>query len=222
MPRKHPDGSADSAWISPILADEGPRFRERSSFGPMTPGAVRKLNRSAPGGIVRAMQISRRSSRPPQKRALLQRRVGTLRLVLQGNGHPSDAEVEQHIAEAVAMADYISAVLVVADGENASGPDARQRSKMAQAGLLRVPTAVVTDSVLARGIMTAVSWLGAQIRGFSHHQLAQAFEFLQLSESVRARVPEQLEAMRGELRGSPPLTQPPSAPPARSFDPTVR
>ena len=38
---------------------------------------------------------------------------------------------------------------------------------MTQAGLLRVPTAVVTYSVLARGIMTAVGWMGGADSRFS-------------------------------------------------------
>ena len=168
------------------------------------------------------MQVSRSGSEPPKGRALAQRRVGDLRLVLQGKGQPSDAEIEQHIAEATAMGDFVRAVLVIAEGPDASGPDARQRSKMAQAGLLRVPTAVVTDSVFARGIMTAVSWLGAPIQGFAPEHLADAYEFLQLSESVRARIPERIEALRAELRGLPRPPHPSSAPPARSSGPPPR
>jgi hypothetical protein len=127
--------------------------------------------------------------------------VGDVRLVLQVAGRPTDAEIEQHIAEAKAMAGTVRVVLVIADGPDASGPDATQRAKMAHAGLLRVPTAVVTQSVLARGIMTAVSWLGAPIQAFAPDRLFQAYEFLQISAPVRARIPPQLEAMKAELHG---------------------
>jgi hypothetical protein len=134
--------------------------------------------------------------------------------VLQGAGRPTDGEVDQHIAEALVMAGAVRAVLVIADGPDAEGPDAAQRAKMARAGLLRVPTAVVTESVLARGIMTAVSWLGATIRGFSPQQLFQAYEYLKISGPVRARIPKQLQARQAELQGMPP-PKASSHPPAR-------
>src|SRR3954467_13722666 len=120
------------------------------------------------------MQFFPGRGEPAKRRVLLQRRVGDVRLVLQGEGHPSDAEIDEHIAEASAMASFVTAVLVVAEGPGAGGPDARQRAKMASAGLLRVPTAVVTDSALARGIMIAVSWTGTRIRGFASEHLSQA------------------------------------------------
>jgi hypothetical protein len=142
--------------------------------------------------------------------------------VLQGQGQPSDTEIDEHIAEACEMTSFVRAVLVVAEGSTAGGPDARQRAKMARAGLLRVPTAVVTDSVLARGIMIAISWAGTPIQGFASEHLSRAYEFLKLSGPVRARIPEQLEAMRAELYGRfiPPHTS--SAPAARSPGPTLR
>ena len=73
---------------------------------------------------------------------------------------------------------------------------------MARAGLLRIPTAVVTDAVLARGVMTAVSWLGAPIKGFAPGDLFRAFEFLKISPPVRARIPALINTMRAELRGT--------------------
>lgn len=148
------------------------------------------------------MQLFRSGGEPAKKRVLLQRRVGDVRLVLQGNGQPTDAEMGEHIEEAIRMAGFVRAVLVVAEGPSAAGPDARHRAKMARAGLLRVPTAVVTESVLARGIMTAVSWLGAPIQGFAPAQLSRACDYLKVSSSVRARITDRLEAMRAELHGS--------------------
>ena len=93
---------------------------------------------------------------------------------------------------------------------------------MARAGLLRVPTAVVTDSVLARGIMTAVSWVGTPIQGFASEHLSRAYEFLKLSGPVRARIPEQLEAMRAELYGRFVPRQRSGDRAARSPGPTLR
>jgi hypothetical protein len=140
----------------------------------------------------------------PSGRVLTQRLVGDVRLVLQSVGRPTNDEIAQHIAEAAAMASSVRAVLVFADGPDAAGPDAGQRAKMARAGMLRVPTAVVTESVLARRIMTAVSWIGgAPIRAYAPEQVFRAFDFLRISAPVRARIPAQLEAMKAELRAIP-------------------
>ena len=145
---------------------------------------------------------------PPSGPVLTQKLVGDVRLVLQRAGRPTNDEIAQHIVEAVAMASSVRAVLVIADGPDAAGPDAGQRAKMARAGMLRVPTAVVTESVLARRIMTAVSWIGgAPIRAFAPEQLFRAFDFLRISAPVRARIPAQLEAMKAELRAMPLPTQ---------------
>jgi hypothetical protein len=134
-------------------------------------------------------------------RVLLQALVGNVRLVVQGAGRPTNGEVDEHVEQALGMAGFVRAVLVVTDGPDAAGPDAQQRAKISRAGLLRVPTAVVTESVLARGIMTAVSWLGAPVRGFAPDQMYQAFEFLRISEPVRVRIPAQIAVMKAELRG---------------------
>jgi hypothetical protein len=140
-------------------------------------------------------------SQPAPKRVIFQRLVGDVRLVLQGAGRPTDAEIDEHIAEALAMASSVRAVLVITDGSDAAGPDAGQRAKMARVGLLRIRTAVVTESVLARGVMTAVSWLGAPIRGFGPEDLLSAFNFLEISGPVRARIPAQLDVLKAELHG---------------------
>jgi hypothetical protein len=150
---------------------------------------------------VAAVQGPRHGGEGAPKRVLLQKLVGDVRLVLQGEGHPMDDEVDLHIIEAVAMAPSVRAVLVFTDGPDAAGPNAGQRARMARAGLLRVPTAVVTESVLARGVMTAVSWLGTPIKGFASEDLFRAFEFLKVSAPVRARIPAQLEALKAELHG---------------------
>jgi len=113
------------------------------------------------------MQVTGDRSDPRPKRVIFQRLVGDVRIVLQGPGRPTDDEIDLHIAEAVAMAGFVRGVLVMTEGPDAEGPDAGQRAKMARAGLLRIPTAVVTDAVLARGVMTAVSWLGTPIKGFA-------------------------------------------------------
>jgi hypothetical protein len=169
------------------------------------------------GGIVPPMPVPEtRNDR--SNRVILQTLVGDVRLVLQGPGRPTQDEIDQHIAEAMVMAGSVRAVLVVTDGPDAAGPDAAQRAKMARAGLLRIPTAVVTESVLARGVMTAVSWLGAPIRGFGPEQLFQACEYLKISSPVRARIPARLEEMKAALRPPPALRRsaPFGAPRARS------
>lgn len=60
----------------------------------------------------------------------------------------------------------------------------------------RIRTAVVTDDRVGRGLVTAVSWLGADIAAFSWDELERAAEFLRVPPSERRRVADILFALR--------------------------
>ncbi|HEX2567920.1 MAG TPA: hypothetical protein VH877_00090 [Polyangia bacterium] len=59
-----------------------------------------------------------------------------------------------------------------------------------------VPVAIVSDQALTRGIVTAASWLGANIRAFSWSELREATEFLQIRASLQGRVIDTLMRLR--------------------------
>jgi len=66
---------------------------------------------------------------------------------------------------------------------------------------LGIRSAVVTNSLIGRGIVTAVSWMGADISAFSWDNIDKAAEFLRVEESKRAAMAEVVMRARRELRG---------------------
>lgn len=80
------------------------------------------------------------------------------------------------------------------------GPDAKQRKVLADT--LRnedTRVAVMTDSILARGILTALAWLGLPQRGFALNDLRAASEYLGLSSDELQHAAEELARLRYEL-----------------------
>ena len=53
---------------------------------------------------------------------------------------------------------------------------------------LDIKMAVVTDESLIRGMVTAASWLGADIKAFSWSDLAEALKYLEVPAHLQARV----------------------------------
>jgi hypothetical protein len=89
-------------------------------------------------------------------------------------------------------------VLVVTDG---GGPDVVMRSEL-QALFKKQghspKTAVVTTSVLSRGIVTAVSWFNPNIKAFAPIHFGQALEHIGLPRAA-TRLLRELAEMEGEL-----------------------
>ncbi|HET8935016.1 MAG TPA: hypothetical protein VFN67_16320 [Polyangiales bacterium] len=80
------------------------------------------------------------------------------------------------------------------------GPDAKQRKVLAE--VMRdqdTRVAVMTDSIVARGILTALAWLGLPQRGFALNDLRAASEYLGLSSEERQRAAEELARLRDEI-----------------------
>jgi hypothetical protein len=126
----------------------------------------------------------------------LQKHVGDIRVVVSIAGPQTDEELDQYIAEAVAMAPHVRAVLVVTSGEMT----AVERSKMAKAGLYAFPTATLTDSPSLRFMLTAIRWLGgSKVAGFGLHQLDAACAFLQIPLSLVPQIYNAMESMKAEL-----------------------
>jgi hypothetical protein len=83
------------------------------------------------------------------------------------------------------------------------GPDAKQRKVLAE--LLRdqdARVAVMTDSIVARGILTALAWLGLPQRGFALNDLRAASEYLGLSSEELQHAARELARLRNELGSS--------------------
>lgn len=62
-----------------------------------------------------------------------------------------------------------------------------------------VPVAIVSDQALTRGIVTAASWLGANIRAFSWKELREATQFLQILPPLQDKVIDALMKLRNDV-----------------------
>jgi hypothetical protein len=114
---------------------------------------------------------------------------------------PTDAEWDAYVD--VLMAQPFDGLVVWTDGV---GPNAGQRKRLlARLGTREQLTAVITSSILARGIVTALSWVNVPIRAFSPNDVDAAIEFIGAGRD-RDRVLRAGVALRLELIGADPAS----------------
>ena len=65
----------------------------------------------------------------------------------------------------------------------------------------QLPVAVVTASLAARGVVTALGWLGKNIRAFAPLDLPQAFTYLGVKEEARLDLMQAVAKLRSQLLG---------------------
>jgi hypothetical protein len=83
------------------------------------------------------------------------------------------------------------------ESHGSGGPNAKQRRALADA--LRGQdnqAAILTNSVVERGVITAIAWLGVHVRAFTLDQHEQAAEHLGLSREERALAQGALPSLR--------------------------
>lgn len=126
-----------------------------------------------------------------------------LRVSARGGG-PGGTSLSSKLAQ-------ISRCLIV---PSRGGLSAHQREQVRRLIKAR-PTAVLTDSVLNRGIITSLTWFGVSIRAFRPGEYQAALTWLQ-RESVLPDVLEVLGASsepRSARLKTPPAASPPLVPP---------
>jgi hypothetical protein len=129
---------------------------------------------------------------------LKQRLVEGIRVVVLEDRAPTDDQWAQHLAESLASVDATRGVLVFS---LTTGPTSKQRSALAKFPVLVAQrTAVVATSALARGIVTAFSWLGSNTRPFSPQSMDRAFDFLGVAPASRKPILHAIESMQSEFR----------------------
>jgi hypothetical protein len=143
--------------------------------------------------------------------ALLQKLVGDVRLLVFGPRWPNDAEFDAHVVEAAAMSRSTRVVLVMNPWELS----ADRRKKLAQADLLESPTAVLTDSIRIRGMLTPINWLGGKVYPFATNEFAKACDYLEVAAEARPALYREMMSMMAELASS--RTVSPAADAAPSF-----
>lgn len=86
-------------------------------------------------------------------------------------------------------------VCVLTDGV---GPNAVQRKMITE---FKMRSAVVTSHRVARGMVTALSWIGVAIKAFAPEDMVKALDFLDVPQSDHKTLIERMASMRLVLDG---------------------
>jgi hypothetical protein len=106
--------------------------------------------------------------------------VGNILVVVHTHLPPDPTEWTVHCGEIAARRAALRGVVVMANG---SGPSASQRHELREAwgGDTPPPIAVMSHSLVARGVLTALNWFMAnRLKPFSENDFAGAFGYLKL------------------------------------------
>lgn len=106
-------------------------------------------------------------------------RKGRVLLGVHHQTTPTDEEWARWIALAVDSG--AGGVRTIVESGGSGGPNAKQRRALAEA--LRgmdIRSAVLTDSMVVRGIATAIAWLNVPLRAFAPGQHQEAADYLGL------------------------------------------
>jgi hypothetical protein len=117
------------------------------------------------------------------------------------SGSPTDAAWDGYVNVTRGLIENLGGLLVVAGNTSIT---ARQRGSLRSIYAdANVPIAVLTESLGARGILTAIRWFGIAISGFKMDDYSGALEWLgrgELAEIVCAHAQEVLEGARRHAR----------------------
>jgi len=123
------------------------------------------------------------------------RRMGTTQLVAHGRKNPTDAEWAEFVAASSASLTAIDSVLVFTAG---GALNAAQRAEV-QKLFGRVRISVLTDSIVARGVVTALGWFGVPIRAFPPGDLEAAMNHLRVAAARRAELGSALNELKARV-----------------------
>jgi len=132
--------------------------------------------------------------------------AGELAILVHGELPPTDDEwgawldsLEQRVEK---MRKGSPRCLVIADNV---APSPKQRvalNKLVQKFGAPVPTAVITHSVAARGVVSILGWFNSAIRAFSPNELTEALQYLSIDLAQREDVLTRILRMRVALSQS--------------------
>ena len=114
--------------------------------------------------------------------------VGRTLVVVHGVTHPTDADWAIYLDALRQNAAILDAQLIVTDGGSPTSAQRKESLDLAGGQWERVPpTAVVTSAVLARGVVTALSWfMKERIRAFAPAEFDEACSFIGASSDKSA------------------------------------
>ncbi|HEY5960709.1 MAG TPA: hypothetical protein VIV60_29345, partial [Polyangiaceae bacterium] len=108
---------------------------------------------------------------------------GRLAVAVHGTSDPNNLEWKEYLRDTVAQpAPSMLRVLVVSFG---GGPTGNQRKELTETLRHSVPTAFLSNRLLARALVNTLSWFNPKLRAFELQQDLAAFDFLELTEPER-------------------------------------
>ncbi len=120
--------------------------------------------------------------------------VGNCLVFVHGTVAPTDSEWDRALALLQNIGREQVRLLVWTEG---AAPNAGQRSRLAKATEgSKPPTAVLTESMLARAAGTAIAWFNPAFRVFPMSSLEPALDHLELVGAARVNTKEALDQMR--------------------------
>jgi hypothetical protein len=138
-----------------------------------------------------------------------------LLLLVHGESSPSSVDWDDYAELLSRSVGELTGILVVTDG---AGPNGAQRGKIND--LIKTcggsfPTAVMTHSRVARGVVTALGWFNPRLRAFAPTELTAALAHLGTDPGQREKLLRCIVRMRIELSArtgphvvtSPPTTE---------------
>lgn len=81
------------------------------------------------------------------------------------------------------------------------GPSAKQRKQLMDAShgrAAQIPCAILTDSVMVRGITTAISWFVPEVRSFRPEEIEPALQYLRVTTPA-SEVRKVIDELKREL-----------------------
>lgn len=113
---------------------------------------------------------------------------------------PAPSDWEAYLDTYAKNVEQLTGVLVVTEG---GAPNSAQRKQLSEVyrRTRMVPVAIVCDSAITRGAITAFHWLGmVTMVPFSPSQLDGAFEVVQASASTRAKIRTELRRLSTQIK----------------------
>lgn len=143
------------------------------------------------------------------------RTEGRLNVVYHGPLAPTNLEWQRYVTEAVATAGARSDTRVIVLSRGGS-PDGHQRKILVTALSSRPsPVALLTDKVLVRAAISAMSLFNPSMKAFATTAFKEAGDFLGLRLEERERAAQLLVELETEVDGASPTAEPPGRPHSR-------
>jgi hypothetical protein len=112
---------------------------------------------------------------------------------------PPTAEAWRQCIENLERSVPFDAILVISNGTTISATQRADVQRVVGAAKARV--AVVADSRFTRGVVTALHWLGLQIRAFPTRDIDSALDYAGVRRTQRSNVEDVITNMDAAVRG---------------------